>query len=87
MYRDGFIAEAQITGQLEHQYIVPVHELGTDENGHHYFSMKLIEGGSLREALEALPCSIRFHKVPKTTALSTSASGAPSSPTAYLPIA
>ena len=26
-YRDGFIAEAQITGQLEHPNIVPVHEL------------------------------------------------------------
>ncbi len=27
MYRDGFIAEAQMTGQLEHPNIVPVHEL------------------------------------------------------------
>ena len=28
-YRDGFIAEAQITGQLEHPNIVPVHELAS----------------------------------------------------------
>ena len=27
MYRDGFIAEAQMTGQLEHPNIVPLHEL------------------------------------------------------------
>src|SRR5215467_12033713 len=29
--RDGFIAEAQITGQLEHPNIVPVHELRIHE--------------------------------------------------------
>ena len=27
-YREGFVAEAQIAGQLEHPNIVPVHELG-----------------------------------------------------------
>ncbi len=44
MYRDGFIAEAQITGQLEHQYIVPVHELAVADNGVPYFTMKLVRG-------------------------------------------
>lgn len=48
---ERFFAEAQITGQLEHPNIVPVHELGTDENGQHYFSMKLVEGETLEEAL------------------------------------
>jgi serine/threonine-protein kinase len=43
-YRDGFIAEAQITGQLEHPNIVPVHELAIDENGVPYFTMKLVQG-------------------------------------------
>jgi len=32
-YRDGFVAEAQITGQLEHPNIVPVHELAISDNG------------------------------------------------------
>jgi len=32
-YRDAFIAEGQMTGQLEHPNIVPVHELAVDENG------------------------------------------------------
>ncbi|HEY8943603.1 MAG TPA: serine/threonine-protein kinase [Polyangiaceae bacterium] len=43
-YRDGFIAEAQITGQLEHPNIVPVHELAVDGNGVPYFTMKLVQG-------------------------------------------
>ncbi|MET0412289.1 MAG: serine/threonine-protein kinase [Polyangiaceae bacterium] len=46
-YRDGFIAEAQITGQLEHPNIVPVHELALDERDALYFTMKLVIGTSL----------------------------------------
>ncbi|HEX4478554.1 MAG TPA: protein kinase [Polyangiaceae bacterium] len=45
-YRDGFIAEAQITGQLEHPNIVPVHELSVDDRGVPYFTMKLVQGAS-----------------------------------------
>jgi serine/threonine-protein kinase len=47
MYRDGFIAEAQMTGQLEHPNIVPVHELAVDPSGVPYFTMKLVQGKSL----------------------------------------
>lgn len=45
-YRDGFVAEAQMTGQLEHPNIVPVHELAIDDRGIPYFTMKLIQGQS-----------------------------------------
>ena len=45
-YRDGFIAEAQITGQLEHPNVVPVHELAVAPNGVPYFTMKLVQGVS-----------------------------------------
>ncbi len=45
-YRDAFIAEAQMTGQLEHPNIVPVHELAIDANGIPYFTMKLVQGSS-----------------------------------------
>jgi serine/threonine-protein kinase len=45
-YRDGFIAEAQMTGQLEHPNIVPVHELAVAPNGVPYFTMKLVQGVS-----------------------------------------
>ena len=45
-YRDAFVAEGQITGQLEHPNIVPVHELAIDARGVPYFTMKLVQGTS-----------------------------------------
>jgi serine/threonine-protein kinase len=50
-YRDGFIAEAQITGQLEHPNIVPVHELALDKSGVPYFTMKLVQGEGFHQWL------------------------------------
>lgn len=46
-YRGGFIGEAQITGQLEHPNIVPVHELAISPDGVPYFTMKLVRGVDL----------------------------------------
>ncbi len=54
-YRDGFIAEAQITGQLEHPNIVPVHELALDPNGVPYFTMKLVQGAGFERWLHQHP--------------------------------
>ncbi|MGA7212666.1 MAG: serine/threonine-protein kinase [Terrimicrobiaceae bacterium] len=51
MYRDGFIAEAQMTGQLEHPNILPVHELAVSNKGIPYFTMKLVQGIGLDEWL------------------------------------
>jgi len=45
-----FLEEAQITGQLEHPNIVPVHEIGIDDESTAYFTMKLVRG----EDLEAI---------------------------------
>ena len=50
-YRDGFVAEAQITGQLEHPNIVPVHELSLDASGVPYFTMKLVQGAGFHHWL------------------------------------
>ena len=47
-----FAAEAQITAQLEHPNIVPVHNLGLDPDGRVYFSMKLVRGRPLDEILD-----------------------------------
>lgn len=55
MYRGGFIAEAQMTGQLEHPNIVPVHELGFSESGVPFFTMKLVQGKNLDRWLRAHP--------------------------------
>lgn len=50
-HRARFLEEAQITGQLEHPNIVPIHDLGKDADGNLYFSMKLVKGQSLGQIL------------------------------------
>lgn len=50
-----FIREAQVTGQLDHPNIVPVHELGVTWDGLPYFTMKLVEGDTLRDRVQDLP--------------------------------
>ena len=49
-----FVAEAKVTGQLEHPNIVPVHELGVDENDQVYYTMKFVKGVTLRRVLEQM---------------------------------
>jgi WD40 repeat protein len=46
-----FVEEAQITGQLDHPGIVPVHELGVDEDGRLFFTMRLIRGRTFDEII------------------------------------
>jgi serine/threonine protein kinase/formylglycine-generating enzyme required for sulfatase activity len=47
-----FLEEAQVTGQLDHPGIVPVHELGLDHDGRVYFTMRLVKGDDLRVIYE-----------------------------------
>ena len=47
-----FLEEAQVTGQLEHPGIVPVHELGIDAEDRVYFTMKLVKGETLVTVFE-----------------------------------
>ncbi|MHC4777178.1 MAG: WD40 repeat domain-containing serine/threonine protein kinase, partial [Planctomycetota bacterium] len=49
--RDRFLKEAHITGQLEHPNIIPVYELGFEENSAPYMVMKKVKGRSLDEVL------------------------------------
>lgn len=50
-----FVREAQITGQLEHPNIVPVHELGLEGDSVPFFTMKLVEGSTLDAMVKAMP--------------------------------
>ena len=52
--RARFVEEAQVTAQLEHPNIVPVHELGRDSDGNVYYTMKRVRGRALSEILQAL---------------------------------
>jgi serine/threonine protein kinase len=49
-----FIEEAQVTAQLEHPNIVPVHDLGIDSVGQPFYTMKLVAGITLKKVLELL---------------------------------
>jgi serine/threonine protein kinase len=49
-----FIDEAQLTGQLEHPNIVPIYELGTDEQGEIYYTMKFVNGTTLDDVLRGI---------------------------------
>ena len=44
-----FVAEAQLTSQLEHPGIIPVYEMGATDDGKLFFVMKKVEGRTLRE--------------------------------------
>ncbi len=46
-----FIREARVQGQLEHPSVVPVYDLGKDDTGALYFTMKRIRGVTLDEAI------------------------------------
>jgi serine/threonine-protein kinase len=43
------LREARISAMLQHPNTVPTYELGRDNHGHYYFTMKLIHGYTLRE--------------------------------------
>jgi eukaryotic-like serine/threonine-protein kinase len=50
-----FLAEVRITAQLAHPSIVPVHAVGRLADGRPYYTMKLVEGKTLAERLQAEP--------------------------------
>jgi pSer/pThr/pTyr-binding forkhead associated (FHA) protein/tetratricopeptide (TPR) repeat protein len=49
-----FVEEAQVTGQLAHPNIVPVYELGVDEQDQLFYTMKMVRGITLKKVIELL---------------------------------
>ncbi len=49
-----FAEEVGIIGQLEHPNITPVHDVGIDEEGQHYFVMKYVDGETLESIIDKL---------------------------------
>ena len=47
-----FLREARVSAMLQHPNTVPTYELGRDNSGHYYFTMKLVHGYTLREILD-----------------------------------
>jgi serine/threonine-protein kinase len=49
-----FVQEAQVTAQLQHPNIVPVHEIGTLSNGNRYYTMAEVRGRTLASVIAAV---------------------------------
>jgi serine/threonine-protein kinase len=46
------LREARVSAMLQHPNTVPTYELGRDNKGHYYFTMKLVHGYTLREIFD-----------------------------------
>jgi eukaryotic-like serine/threonine-protein kinase len=49
-----FIDEVHTVGGLEHPNIVPIHDVGIDQDGRYFFVMKYVDGETLEEIIERL---------------------------------
>jgi serine/threonine protein kinase len=49
-----FAEEVRTIGSLEHPNIVPIHDVGVEENGDYYFVMKYVDGLTLETIIEKL---------------------------------
>lgn len=57
-----FIEEVKTIGQLDHPNIIPIHDVGLDADGQHFFTMKYIQGETLAEIIERLQAGdIEYH--------------------------
>lgn len=53
--REKFMSEAVVTGDLEHPNIVPIYEMGTDDHGALFYSMKRVHGTPWSDVIRTRP--------------------------------
>jgi tetratricopeptide (TPR) repeat protein len=63
--QERFLVEARITGQLEHPGVVPVHELGVDDQGQPYYIMKFVHGQTLKKLIAEYHADPAVGSVPR----------------------
>lgn len=54
-----FVEEVRTIGSLEHPNIIPIHDVGIDDDGNYFFVMKYVEGETLEEVIEKLAAGDR----------------------------
>lgn len=69
--QEQFLREARLTANLAHPNIMPVYNMGVDENDVPFFSMELVPGDSLKTIINKLRSSDSAYKrdYPQTTLL------------------
>jgi len=49
-----FVEEIRVVGQLEHPSIIPIHDVGLDDQGQFFFVMKYVNGETIENIIEKL---------------------------------
>ncbi|MDF7822767.1 serine/threonine-protein kinase [Pontiellaceae bacterium B12227] len=60
--QERFLREGQLTANLTHPNIVPIHNMGIASDGAPFFSMELVPGDSLRDIIEKLKAGDPVYK-------------------------
>jgi tetratricopeptide (TPR) repeat protein len=63
-----FDREARVIARLQHPGIVPIYDIGSTEDGRPFYSMKLIEGRTLDDAIKAADADGRMELLPHVLA-------------------
>ncbi len=66
-----FVDEIHVVGSLEHPNIVPIHDVGRDENDRYYFVMKHVEGETLETIIEKLAAGDPAYQAKYTSTVRT----------------
>ena len=61
--KENFLREARITAALEHPNIIPVYDVGVDDDEGPFFTMKLVGGRSLADILQQMSVNERDYSL------------------------